>query len=948
MLYRAVILYYISPVKIHQSIVIRLVFDMMLFTFQNYTDRSTAIQDAISESKAWAKEREDARKNKAETLSLKPVKITGKHFKQVSKEARRQGEARILFEDIVQRAERKLSEMRRQSHAEGQTAEARAEELASELFHKPGSELKEEELAQIKEESGCTPRPMPQCFRPTFLRFRTIDGTCNNLENPLLGAADTAFTRLIPAQYEDGISSLRGGLQARKSSMISSGPFIPPNPSARIISQSVIRNVNEDESLTHILMQWGQFLDHDLTLGPEQEDGCPERGCEFTKICEPILVPDRDPVFGIETKNKANCLPFSRSLPECDDGTEPMVNGKFKAREQINVLTSFIDGAMVYGSDKELANKIRLFKKGLLREGDNFPGKKPELPIISQLENKRKDGEPFIGCPNPGTRGCFLAGEFRVNEQIVLTIMHTLWFREHNRIARDLSIINPHWSDERLYQEARRIVGALIQKITYLDYLPKVLGESIFKIVIGAYKGYNPRINPSIPNAFATAAYRYGHTLIRPYFDRLGSNYKTIGAGPLNLVDAFFNPDQFRESYGTDPITRGLVTQNSRRVDEFLSSVLTSRLFRQNMDLASLNIQRGRDHGLPPYLAWQRYCNRVFPALQMRSFNSTLTFVRFLQLYGSLDTVDLWIGGLAEERLPGSLLGATFACLFGITFGNLRDGDRFYYSRPGVFEPEQLKEIQAGTLSRVICDNSDSIDQIQPNAFVKQSPVLCSTLPRVNLNAWREELCYFRARVLPRNFELPIRTYSRSSKDLFSFFSRHVEASTKNEFECVPVLCPGASSEVIIYTSKALTPSTTLQINTRLPASKLNTLGLYYAKWDKFVFSGARYGVFGTEEECRTSRGIAITFSVSGGLVSLNPREKLRDKMKIIDDDSPLPGEQVPDEIKNLLLKLSAQTSGSSAEVQFDSQPTEVGQKPIKSEAQLMSELEEALKALGN
>lgn len=68
-------------------------------------------------------------------------------------------------------------------------------------------------------------------------------------------------------------------------------------------------------------------------------------------------------------------------------------------------------------------------------------------------------------------------GDSRVNEQPQLAVMHTLWMRQHNRLARELAEINPGWTDEIIFQEARRIVAAQMQHITYNEYLPIILGR---------------------------------------------------------------------------------------------------------------------------------------------------------------------------------------------------------------------------------------------------------------------------------------------------------------------------------------------------------------------------------------------------------------------------------------------------------------------------------------
>jgi peroxidase len=317
--------------------------------------------------------------------------------------------------------------------------------------------------------------------------------------------------------------------------------------------------------------------------------------------------------------------------------------------------------------------------------------------------------------------------------------------REHNRIAEQLSIVNPTWDGQRLFQEARKIVGAEMQKIAYKEYLPLILGD-IYDQLVPEYSGYDINVYPNTINAYDAAAFRFGHSMIRSYLSRLGKDY--IPIGPLNIVSAFFAPQQFVEGGGTDPILRGLLTEPVGLVDEFLNHFITNNLFAANitspgLDLASINIQRGRDHGLPPYFTWKMW------ALQEcgteSAFTHILTKTRLLQLYGSLDTVDLFVGGLAESPLDGGMVGATFACIFAKMFQVIRDGDRFYYENDdpitGIFTESQREEIERTSLSRVICDNSDNIRSIQPDAFrADQNRVDCSLLPSMDLTVWEESI----------------------------------------------------------------------------------------------------------------------------------------------------------------------------------------------------------------
>ena len=885
-------------------------------------------------------------KAEMEKATVSSAKRLFRHFKKPSPKAIKLGLSQLRYEAMVRKAEKKLVAIKHKSIAGMQSAKARAEELAEELFHKPGTLLTKDEIAHLWLESGCQELREPvRCNFPTANIFRTVDGTCNNLRNPLFGAAGTPFRRLIPGQYEDGISSQRGALQARSAVIFRAGPLTPPVPSARHVSATVVEDVLQDEiPFTHILMQWGQFLDHDLDFGPELEEECVS--CIFTEICEPIFVADRDSKFGIGTAQNGDCLRFARSSPTCD-ASPP---GSFSPREQVNDITSFIDGSMVYGSSDRVSRALREFRGGRLRVGFTLPGnRQPSLPI---------DVDGLVACPNQ--INCFLAGDVRANEQISLTTMQTLWMREHNRVANALARINPHWDDERVYQEARKIVGAEIQKITYIDYLPKVLGPAVFDRVIGPYTGYNPEVDASIPNSFSTAAYRYGHSLVRPFFDRLNAGYTPQSVGPLALVNAFFNPGQYNMSQGTDSLLRGLVTTNCRRVDEFMNPTLTSRLFEQpkspGMDLASLNIQRGRDHGLPPYATWRSFCQRIFGLDLVSDFENDLTLVRFLQVYGSLDTIDLWVGGLAEDRLPNSLLGATFSCLFGLTFVGTREGDRFFYENPGVFTRDQLQEVRQATLSRVICDNSDGINEIQPDAYLSnQTRVSCNRLPSMDLSKFREQVCYTRLRVRRPNFATAIRVFSRATQVNFLLSTATLRATAGLEqFQCIAITCPTSTvpDDIIVYSSNELIDRFDITPNAAegIPPNRYPRRGVYRSFWPLTQFESRRGGVFFSLQECEGSSQFSMTlenfpnFSTSVSEASILAQAS-RGSASSQDTDSSVADytdEVVPDIVEDILNSVNP-----NADVQSVSSKTSTGATIEEhSDKSLLQDLEDALTAL--
>ena len=510
----------------------------------------------------------------------------------------------------------------------------------------------------------------------------------------------------------------------------------------------------------------------------------------------------------------------------------------------------------------------------------------PTLPIIDLETNP-----DVVACPVPP---CFLAGDMRVNEQLSLTVMHTIWVREHNRIATELSTLNPGWSDNLLFQTARQIVGAMIQKITYKDFLPQILGDQMFKDLIPDYQRYDASVDPSVPNAFATAAYRFGHSLIQPEFDRLNNQYEPVPEGPLSLINAFFNSSALADSGGTDPIVRGLVAKNPRRVDEFLNSILTNRLFSDDpttpgLDLASLNVQRGRDHGLPGYLTWKQWAERQCHISS--DFDNSMTEILLLQTYGNLNNVDLFVGGLAERAIPGGLVGATFACIFGKTFTALRDGDRFYYestTEAGSLTRRQRREIEKATLSRVLCDTSDSITSIQPNAFLAtQKRVPCNTLPSVDLTAWQTSprTCFMR---VSANIAGDIEVVSR----LKSQFRLSVIELPANRQGCARILCPGSTSKIDAVISASFRPRrTSCRVIPNNYLDESMETNFYLAKLSSSQVD-PNTGVHRSRQQCLSSSTVAVRFSCTLSTLEAEVAETSEEDevTKDVDESSELVG----------------------------------------------------------
>ncbi|CAG9765153.1 unnamed protein product [Ceutorhynchus assimilis] len=601
------------------------------------------------------------------------------------------------------------------------------------------------EMGYVSEDLKHTPLGHA-CVEPPFCpmipdRYRRIDGACNNVLHPTWGAPFTPYSRILPASYHDGVWSPRVSVVDEE-----------PLPSPRQISTTVISDVDSpNHDYTLAVPQFGQFLSHDFTHSMDmsftngsaiaccESDGNSMLPPEATHYaCMPIPIPENDPFF---SRFHQRCMNFVRTIlapsHECSLGYV----------QQMNKITHYIDVSQVYGSTPEQTSELRSFHAGKLKVFSDY-GR--DLPPLA------KDPEACLTMEQGSA--CFESGDTRTNQMITLVVMHTIFLREHNRLATVLAHLNPHWNDDQLFLEARQILIAEMQVIVYKEFLPTVIGmEAMDDFGLHLKRGdrysvdYNPQVEPSVTNELSAAAFRFGHSTV-------DGQLKLYGPQKMEEViaipEVMFYPARMRHQEFLDEILSTLTTEPIQDVDGSVTDQLTKYMFRGGnpfgVDLAAINIQRGRDHGLRPYNDYRELTG--LPRIRDFSEYGPELGEKLRLVYKSPDDMDLWVGGLLEERAPGSLVGPTFRDMIADQFARLKKGDRYFFENdpsinPGHFTMEQLHEVRKASLSRIICDNSDKrlLSRQARNAFRKPGVpgnefVDCRSheIPSLDLTPWQE------------------------------------------------------------------------------------------------------------------------------------------------------------------------------------------------------------------
>lgn len=530
----------------------------------------------------------------------------------------------------------------------------------------------------------------------SLVEFRTIDGTENNAVNPDQGSAGSTQIRF---GYGDRFPDNPDGTEGFGDFIITEPQRTNPRTISNVI-HAQDESVVSERYLTDWSFQWGQFITHDMDLtptGPEfniRSDGT--TGDFSIEIVDP-----NDPLG-------PNAIPFNRS--QFAEGTG--VEGQ--RRETVNVVTSYIDASQVYGSDVDRANALRTFEGGRLELDANGL-----LPL-------NVDGLPNDDALGLGDQ-LFIAGDVRANEQIGLTAAHTLFVREHNRLAERIETLYPELDDDEIYEFARRLVGAEMQIITYEEYLPSILGYDFSPDPDAAE--YDPNVDASITNSFAHAAFRFGHSQISETTLLVNNFGQTVDE--LSIRDAFFNPDILKDNpQNLDFILKGLSSQVGQKVDVLLVDGIRNNLFGPpgagGLDLAALDIQRGRDHGLPDY----NNLRGNYGVPEVTSFDQISSDpgiqAALEDLFGNVDNIDAFTGMLAEDHLPGTSAGPTLHAIVGNQFERLRDGDRFFYTTDEFLQTDEVKavlDIDNVSLANVIRWNT-GVQHIQDNVFFDKSVLI--------------------------------------------------------------------------------------------------------------------------------------------------------------------------------------------------------------------------------
>ncbi|KAM6960644.1 dual oxidase 2 [Aplochiton taeniatus] len=526
------------------------------------------------------------------------------------------------------------------------------------------------------------------------------DGWYNNVGYPNRGAVGSRLSRILPARYSDGV------YQPLKE---------PQLPNSRVISNLITKGTPGQPSTrnqTVLSVFFGYHVVFEIL--DSRQPGCPP---EFMHI----LIPKGDPVFDPTSTGKV-LLPFQRGPWDKESGQSPN-----NPRTQVNLVTSWLDGSSIYGPSRSWSDTLRYFSGGLLVSG-------------SEWNMPKRGGERFLmwSAADPTTgqhdsQGLYVLGNAWANENAFTLAEGIIWFRYHNYIASQLHEKHREWSDEDLFQNARKTVVATFQNIALYEWLPGYLGNKKLPL----YPGYQKFVDPGISPEFQFAAIRFGTTMVPPgvYMRNRTCHFRKVVnldgrvSPAMRLCNSFWNRQNpnLKSGQDIDDLIFGMTSQIAEREDNVVVEDLRDYMYGpmrfSRSDLVAMTIQRGRDTGLPSY-SQVREAIGLTPAKTFGEINPELNrtnpqlIAKLAELYGGdISKLELFPGGLLES-LDGP--GPVFTSIIMDQFEHIRNGDRFWFEnrKNGLFTDEEIQAIRNITFNDVlIAVTSAEARDVQRNVF---------------------------------------------------------------------------------------------------------------------------------------------------------------------------------------------------------------------------------------
>ncbi|CAK9295218.1 unnamed protein product [Gordionus sp. m RMFG-2023] len=572
------------------------------------------------------------------------------------------------------------------------------------------------------------------------IEYSDYDGWVNNLATPSLGSSGSDLLRLSPAYYsgDDGVYKI---------------PHFIKNQNLYEISSKIFSGPSGLISKTNKTVFFVSFTAHVINeIMNAREPACPR---EMIKVkmpnsaslyaCLNNSMNNRDEFYTIYKRAAYN--PLTGKSPN-------------SPRIQINKVTSFLDGSSIYGGSRAWSQFVRSFENGQLKIAPikkiraSIEDYEDPISIGMQYPQFNIEGLPMKNIPPPYTKSpmsyqrLLIFGDDRNNESPLLLTMGTIWFRWHNYLANLISIQHPEWLEEKIFNEARKWVVAIYQKIVFQDWLPELLG--IDKESIPKYSGYKSHINPSISIEFEALASQYYVTMI-PSTLYIGNSSNCLpkdknseNGGALRLCNSFWSPEKFLK-HSLEEIINGMITQLAEQEDNIIVPDMKEFYYGKLNGLTRSNyivdnIVHSIDVGIPNYnevraaLGFKRIKSfKDYKRNNPTSFQENRHYNDLLNLYDSdINNMDAWTGGMLETKngKPGEL----FSLIIFNEFIRLRDGDRFWfenYNQNGLFTESEVDLIKNTSLKYIVRSITDiSGKRLQENLFVLTDGDPCPPFPK--------------------------------------------------------------------------------------------------------------------------------------------------------------------------------------------------------------------------